>query len=147
MQHDYVSEKFQEPHEAGDTEEFTSRPGLEIWRDKHDIPHIFGATRGDVMYGSGWVAAQDRGLLLQLGLGPAFVAAMSVPGLNAFELLLQDRSFKPSAQAIAYVEAQKSTLLAKRAPKANRSSQTSKNGRKASTATSRRCPKPSGCPR
>ncbi len=113
LKHDYVSEKFQEPHEAGDTEEFTSRPGLEIWRDKHDIPHIYGATRGDVMYGSGWVAAQDRGLLLQLGLGPAFVAAMSVPGLNAFELLLQDRSFKPSAQAIAYVEAQKSTLLAK----------------------------------
>lgn len=111
IERDYVSEKLQEPHEAGDTEEFTSRAGLEIWRDKHDIPHIFGATRGDVMYGSGWVAAQDRGLLLQLGLGPAFVAAMSVPGLNAFELLLQDRSFKPSAQAIAWVTAQKQSLL------------------------------------
>ena len=34
----------------------------------------------DVMYGSGWVAAKDRGLLLKLGLGPAFVAALSVPG-------------------------------------------------------------------
>ncbi len=109
----YLSEKFQEPHEAGDTEEFTSRAGLEIWRDKHDIPHIFGATRGDVMYGSGWVAAQDRGLLLQLGLGPAYVAALSVPGLNAFELLLNDRTFKPSAQAVSWVEEQKSVLLAK----------------------------------
>jgi acyl-homoserine lactone acylase PvdQ len=109
----YVSEKFHEPHQAGDTEEFTSRAGLEIWRDSHDIPHIFGATRGDVMYGSGWVAAQDRGLLLQLGLGPAFVAAMSVPGLNAFELLLNGRSFKPSAQAINWVTEQKASLLEK----------------------------------
>jgi acyl-homoserine lactone acylase PvdQ len=113
LEKDYVSEKLQEPHQAGDTEEFTSRAGLEIWRDSHDIPHIFGATRGDVMYGSGWVAAQDRGLLLQLGLGPAYVAALSVPGLSAFELLLNDRSFKPSAQAVAWVGAQKQSLLEK----------------------------------
>jgi acyl-homoserine lactone acylase PvdQ len=110
FERDYVSEKFHEPHQVGDTEEFTSRAGLEIWRDSHDIPHIFGATRGDVMYGSGWVAAQDRGLLLQLGLGPAFAAALSVPGVNAFELLLQDRSFKPSAQAISFVAEQKKIL-------------------------------------
>jgi acyl-homoserine lactone acylase PvdQ len=111
LEKDYVSEKFHEPHQAGDTEEFTSRPGLEIWRDSHDIPHIFGATRGDVMYGSGWVAAQDRGLLLQLGLGPAFAAALSIPGINPFELLLTDRSFKPSAEAIKYVEEQKKVLI------------------------------------
>jgi len=111
LEKDFVSEKFHEPHQAGDTEEFTSRPGLEIWRDSHDIPHIFGATRGDVMYGSGWVAAQDRGLLLQLGLGPAFAAALSIPGINPFELLLTDRSFKPSAEAIKYVEEQKKVLI------------------------------------
>jgi acyl-homoserine lactone acylase PvdQ len=109
----YVSEKFHEPHQAGDTEEFTSRAGLEIWRDKYDIPHIFGATRADVMFGSGWVAAQDRGLLLALGLGPAYAAALSVPGINAFELLLTDRSFTPSAQAINFVSEQKKVLLAK----------------------------------
>jgi acyl-homoserine lactone acylase PvdQ len=111
LEKDYVSEKFHEPHQVGDTEEFTSRPGLEIWRDSHDIPHVFGATRGDVMYGSGWLAAQDRGLLLQLGLGPAFAAALSIPGVNPFELLLTDRSFKPSAQAIKYVEEQKKVLV------------------------------------
>jgi len=107
----YVSEKFHEPHQAGDTEEFTSRAGLEIWRDGHDIPHIFGATRGDVMFGSGWVAAQDRGLLLRLGLGPAYAAALGVPGINAFELLLTGRSFTPSVQAINYVSEQKKVLL------------------------------------
>ena len=113
VEKNYVSEKFHEPAQAGDTEEFTSDPGLEIWRDKFDIPHIFGATRGDAMFGSGWVAAQDRGLLLALGLGPAFVAAMSVPGLNPFEMLLTQRSFKPSAQAVKWVEEQKQSLIEK----------------------------------
>jgi acyl-homoserine lactone acylase PvdQ len=111
VEKDYVSEKFHEPHQAGDTEEFTSRAGLEIWRDKYDIPHIFGATRGDVMYGSGWVAAQDRGLLLKLGLGPAYAAALGIPGINPFELLLDGRSFTPSAQAQKFVEEQKQVLL------------------------------------
>ncbi len=107
----YLPEKFGQPGEAGDTEEFTTQPGLEIWRDKHDIPHIFGATRGDVMFGSGWVAAQDRGLLLRLGLGPAYAAALSIPGINAFELLLTGRSFTPSAQAHNFVTEQKKVLL------------------------------------
>ena len=113
LEKDYLPEKFGQPGEAGDTEEFTTQPGLEIWRDKHDIPHIFGATRGDVMFGSGWVAAQDRGLLLRLGLGPAFAAALSIPGINAFELLLTGRSFTPSAQALNFVTEQKKVLLEK----------------------------------
>jgi len=111
VEKDYVSEKFHEPKQAGDTQEFTGRAGVEIWRDGHDIPHIFGATRGDVMYGSGWVAAQDRGLLLKLGLGPAFAAALGIPGVSPFGLLLQGRSFTPSAQAVEFVEAQKKVLL------------------------------------
>ena len=111
LKRDYVSEKFTEPGQAGETLEFTPLPGLEIWRDKYDIPHIFGASRADVMYGSGWVAAQDRGLLLRLGLGPAYAAALSIPGINAFELLLSGRSFTPSAQAVKFVEEQKNVLL------------------------------------
>lgn len=87
------------------------RPGLEIQRDKNDIPHIYGKTRADVMFGSGWIAAQDRGLLLALGLGPAYAAAVGVPGINPFELLLTGRSFTPSAQAVEFVAAQKQVLL------------------------------------
>jgi acyl-homoserine lactone acylase PvdQ len=59
------------------------------------------------------VAAQYRGLLLRLGLGPAYAAALSIPGVSSFELLLTARSFKPSAQAIAYVSEQKKVLLEK----------------------------------
>ncbi|HEV3282654.1 MAG TPA: penicillin acylase family protein [Solirubrobacteraceae bacterium] len=106
----YLSEKF------GVTgpvlrEETTGRVGLTIKRDKNDIPHIFGTTRADVMFGSGWVAAEDRGLLLRLGLGPAYTAALDVPGVSPFGLLLSARSFTPSAQAITFVEKQKTALL------------------------------------
>lgn len=113
----YASEKLKSEPTAkshgGYRLEFVSRPGVEIWREgKHDIPHIYGATRGDVMYGSGWVAAQDRGLLLEYGLGPAFASALSVPGINAFGLLEEGRSFTPSAEAVKWVEEQKNVLLA-----------------------------------
>jgi acyl-homoserine lactone acylase PvdQ len=111
LEKDYLSEKFTEPGQEGETLEFTPRPGLEIWRDKYDIPHIFGATRADVMYGAGWVAGQDRGLLLRLGLGPAYASALGIPGINPFELLLSGRSFKPSEQAIKFVEEQKKVLI------------------------------------
>jgi acyl-homoserine lactone acylase PvdQ len=110
IEKDYLPEKFGVNTGGGILRTETPKSGLEIVRDKHDIPHIYGATRGDVMYGSGWVAAKDRGLLLSLGLGPAYVAAVGVPGINAFGLLLHTRSFKPSAEAIAFVDNQKKVL-------------------------------------
>jgi acyl-homoserine lactone acylase PvdQ len=110
IEKDYLVEKFGVNTGGGVLRTEEPKAGLTIVRDKHDIPHINGATRGDVMYGSGWVAAEDRSLLLELGLGPAYVAAVGVPGLNAFGLLLNTRSFKPSAQAIAFVEGQKKVL-------------------------------------
>ncbi len=120
IESDYVSEKFfqgappavcAEPRVVPCTEK--PKPGLEIVRDSHDIPHIFGETRADVMFGSGWAAAKDRGLLLKLGLGPAFVAALSVPGLNAFELLLTNRAFTPSKEAEDFVSNQVASLREK----------------------------------
>jgi acyl-homoserine lactone acylase PvdQ len=110
IEKDYLPEKFNVNAGGGVLRTEKPKAGLTIVRDKHDIPHITGATRGDVMYGSGWVAAKDRGLLLGLGIGPAYTAALGVPGLNAFGLLLEQRSFKPSAEAIAYVEGQKKVL-------------------------------------
>ena len=105
----YLSEKF------GVTgpvirRERTGRPGLQILRDSHDIAHVYGRTRDDVMFGSGWVAAEDRGLLLLEGLGPAYLATLDVPGINAFSLVTSARSFTPSAQAIRFVAAQENVL-------------------------------------
>ena len=92
--------------------EHTGRPGLTILRDRYDIPHINGRTRDDVMFGAGWVAAEDRGLLLSAGLGPAYVAALGIPGINAFGLVTSGRSFTPSVQAMRFVGDQQKVLLA-----------------------------------
>jgi acyl-homoserine lactone acylase PvdQ len=109
----YLSEKFGVTGPVVRTE--SPKPGVEIKRDKNDIPHIFGATREDVMFGSGYVAAEDRGLLLALGLGPAFAAAIGVPGINPFELLLTGRSFTPSVQGYTFV-AEQAKVLAEEGP-------------------------------
>ena len=90
---DYLSEKFGVQGPVVRVER--PKPGLTIYRDAHDIPHIYGRTRADVMFGSGWVAAEDRELLLLEGLGPAYLATLDVPGINPFSLVTSARSFTP----------------------------------------------------
>ena len=46
-------------------------PGTTILYDEYGVAHISGRTRADLAFGAGWVTARDRGLLLQLGRGPA----------------------------------------------------------------------------
>lgn len=89
----------------------TGRPGLTIERDRFGVPHITGATRFDVDFGMGWVAAKDRGLLLQLGLGPAYAATLDIPGVNAFGLVTSGRKFVPSAAARKFVADQGVALV------------------------------------
>lgn len=88
-------------------------PGLVIKRDKNNIPHIYGATRAQVMFGSGWAAAKDRGLLLKQAVGPSFAATLDIPGINPFGLLLSGREFTPTKQTEDFVNAQKSDLVEK----------------------------------
>jgi acyl-homoserine lactone acylase PvdQ len=105
----YLSEKFGVTGPVTRSEQ-TGRAGLQILRDDHDIPHIYGSTRDDVMFGSGWVAAEDRGLLLLEGLGPAYLATLDAPGINPFGLITSLRSFTPSPQAMSYVAGQENVL-------------------------------------
>ncbi len=108
----YLSEKFGVTGPV--IAEETLVPGaLVIKRDKNDIPHVYGATRELVMFGSGWVAAEDRGLLLKMAVGPSFAATLDIPGINPFGLLLTGREFTPSTQTVNFVNAQKSVLLEK----------------------------------
>jgi acyl-homoserine lactone acylase PvdQ len=53
---------------AGDVESTISpRPGLTIVRDKgYGVPHIYGNTRDDVMFGTGYAGAQDRLFLMDV---------------------------------------------------------------------------------
>ena len=92
--------------------ERTGRAGVRIVRDRWGVPHITGRRRSDVVWGAGWVTAHDRDLLLQLIRGPARIAALDVPGLDAFSLALSGRSFTPSAQTEEFLATQVNLLRA-----------------------------------
>jgi acyl-homoserine lactone acylase PvdQ len=93
------------------TREPTGEPGLRILRDAYGIAHIRGKTRAALMFGSGWVTAADRSILLQLGRGPARVAVADVPGINAFGLVTSGRSFVPSAAAERLVDKERRLIV------------------------------------
>jgi acyl-homoserine lactone acylase PvdQ len=41
-------------------------PSLTIVRDQYDVPHIYGDTRAEVMFGTGYAAAEDRLFLIDV---------------------------------------------------------------------------------
>ena len=86
--------------------EGTGRKGLRIARDKWGVAHITGKTRADVWFGAGWVTGEDRNLLLQIIRAPARMAALDVPGLDAFSVALSGQTFVPSQQAEDFLAAQ-----------------------------------------
>lgn len=92
--------------------EATGHPGTTIVYDAYGVPHITGRTRADLAFGTGWVTARDRGLLIQLGRGPARVAVADIPGINAFGLVTSGQSFVPSAQTEQLVTDQQKLLVA-----------------------------------
>ena len=94
----------------------TERPraGVTIYRDPYDVPHVYGKTRAATEFGAGWATAEDRGLDLQLLRGPARIAALDVPGYDAFSVALSARTFVPSAATEAFL-AQQTTLAEKTA--------------------------------
>ncbi len=92
-------------------EEETGRPGLRLIYDSFGVPHVYGRTRADMAFGAGWTTARDRGLLLQLGRGPARVAVADVPNLDAFSLVTSAQSFVPSRAAEALVTEQRRLLV------------------------------------
>ena len=75
------------------------RAGVRIVRDRWDVPHVYGTTRANVEFGAGWATAEDRGLLLQLLRPAGRIAALDVPGIDAFSFALSGRGYEPSDQA------------------------------------------------
>ena len=88
------------------------RAGVTIRRDRWEVPHVTGRTRSDVMFGAGWATAEDRGLLMNLLRGPGRVAALDVPGLDAFALANSATAFTPSPETEARLTAQIALLRA-----------------------------------
>jgi acyl-homoserine lactone acylase PvdQ len=88
------------------------RSGVRIERDRFDVPHVYGKTRGDVTFGAGWALAEDRGLLIEQARYVARLAAIDAPGQDAFSLLKSLRQFAPSGQTEAEVANQTRVLKA-----------------------------------
>src|SRR3954454_8715610 len=51
--------------------ESVPRKGVTIVRDRFNVPHITATSRDNLTWATGWVLAQDRALLLQVGRYPA----------------------------------------------------------------------------
>lgn len=95
------------------------RRGVLVQRDRFGVPHVTGARDVDVAFGAGWATAQDRQLLIELLRGPGRIAALDVPGLDAFAAALSGATFLPSAETEAFLTRQYD-LLARSGPKGER---------------------------
>lgn len=88
--------------------ERVERPGrgVTIGRDAWGVPHVFGKTEEAVMYGAGYAAAEDRGLLMELSRYAGRLACIDAPGFDAFSVALSGKTFVPSAATEARLAAQ-----------------------------------------
>lgn len=114
----FKSEKFGVGPDGPATIESVPRAGVTIERDAFNVPHVTGATHDDGIWAAGWIAAEDRGLLLEQARFNARVAAIDAPGLSAIALVAGLKSFTPSAQTEA--EVAKQTQVLERAGKEGR---------------------------
>ncbi|MCB8969866.1 MAG: penicillin acylase family protein [Thermoleophilales bacterium] len=96
----------------GTPEEVPGHPEIQITRDIYNVPHVVAQTHEGGVFAAGWIAAEDRGLLLNQARYNARVAAIGAPGLSAIGLVTQLKSFVPSAQTEAEVAKQTQALEA-----------------------------------
>ncbi len=91
----------------------TERPGrgVKILRDSFDVPHVFGNTEANVFYGTGYAAAEDRGVLMELARYPGRLACIDAPGFNAFAVALSGKQFQPSAQTEQFLAKELALLI------------------------------------
>ena len=85
-------------------------PGVTIERDRFNVPHVYSNTYEGGVFAAGWIAAKDRGLLLELARYNGRVAAIDAPGISAIGLILSGQDFVPSAQTEAQVALQTTAL-------------------------------------
>ena len=66
--HDYyLDESFGiRPSDLTRTEHPDPKVPVVVYRDRHDIPHVYGATLGAMAYGAGYVGAEDRLFLMDV---------------------------------------------------------------------------------
>ena len=107
---DFKSEKLSIDTDGPTTQENVPFPGVTLLRDRFDIPHIYASTRQGGILTDGWIAAEDRGLLLQQARYDSRIAVIDAPGLSAISLISSLQNFVPSAQTEAFTASETKAL-------------------------------------
>ena len=92
----FKSEVFGVGPDGPAVEETVPRSTVTIVRDRFNVPHVTGETMADGVWASGYLLAEDRGLLLQQARYAARVAAIDVPNITALGLITSLQPFVPS---------------------------------------------------
>ena len=92
--------------------------GVSILRDRFGVPHVRAESYDAGIWAAGWIAAEDRGLLMEQVRYNSRVAAIDAPGISALDVITNLQSFLPSAQTEA--EVAKQTRVLRRAGEGGR---------------------------
>jgi acyl-homoserine lactone acylase PvdQ len=112
IRRDFKSEAFNRLGTDGPGKvETAPRAGVKIVRDRFDVPHVTAKTYALGIWTAGWIAAEDRGLLLEQARYNSRVAAIDAPGLSALTLISGLKTFVPSPQTETEVAKQAAALL------------------------------------
>ena len=99
----------------GPTRDETTPRGarVKIVRDRFGVAHITTDTRDDLMYGAGWVSAEDRSVIMEVIRGPARLSALDAPDAtsSAADLIASGTKFVPTPQAEAFIARQTEVLM------------------------------------
>jgi acyl-homoserine lactone acylase PvdQ len=93
------------------SKEAVPRTGITIYRDRYDIPYIYAKSDGDLTWASGWIEAEDQGLLLNEARYLGRLAAIDAPGQDVIGLIGNLASFQPTKQTEDAVSKQTKALL------------------------------------
>ena len=111
LRRDFKSEAFNSIGGDGPVKEVEMpRPGVRIVRDRYNVPHVTAKRYALGIWAAGWIAAEDRNLLLEQARYNARVAAIDAPGLSALGLIAGLKTFVPSPQTEAQVAKQAGVL-------------------------------------
>lgn len=106
----FKSEAFGVGSDGPGVREKLPRKDVTITRDRYNVPHVEASSYAAGVWAAGWIAAEDRGLLMVQARNNARVAAIDAPGLDALQLIADLRSFVPSAQTETVVARQTKVL-------------------------------------
>ena len=93
------------------TTESVPHAGIKVYRDVYNVPYIYAKSDADLTWASGWVEAEDQGLLLGEAHYLGLLAAVDAPGLSVVGLIGNLASFTPSQQTENEVAKQTTALL------------------------------------